>query len=287
MSELRESGLIRLVPRLGRRGAWLLPPWAVLCGAVASSLLHPSPSDAVRLAMTILLVEGGWGTLWSALGATDWATPLQQWRTWAGRRPTPLLPYARPGSPAERIASWLSRFRSWWEEAFLPSAGQAVGAALAGLAVSLLVALALGPEIFLLTLGVLALMELALLTRRRQEGGLEGWDGVLRTGGPWLAGHLAFGPLTLPSAALAGAFSLAVAGASERNPRRSRPLWVGGQLLATLLLILLQRPLAASLLGLLLIPQWLLLARPASSNPARRYALLWLATAMLLSAWAM
>lgn len=286
MSELRESGLIRLVPHLGRRGAWFLPPWAVLCGAVASPPFHLSPGDAARLAMTILLVEGGWGTLWSALGATDWITPLQRWRTWTGHHPTPLLPYTRAGSPAERIASWLSRFRSWWEEAFLPSAGRALGAALAGLLVSLLVAFTLGPEIFLLTLGVLALMELALLSRRGRMPPSSGWDSVVRVGGPWLAGHLAFGPLSLPSVALAGAFSLAIAGA-EGGRSHARSMWIGGQFLAALLLVSLHRPLAASFLVLLLTPQWLLLAHPVPSNPARRYALLWLATAMLLTAWAM
>ncbi|HEY75389.1 MAG TPA: hypothetical protein G4O00_04300 [Thermoflexia bacterium] len=282
MSELRESGLIRLVPRLGRTGAWFLPPWAVLCGAIASSRLHPSLDDGVRLALSVLLVEGGWGTLWSALGTTDWAALFEQWRGWVDSSPVPSIPYAQPGSPAERFTFWLSRLRSWWRKVLIPTAGPALGAAMVGSAVSLLVALALGPETLILTLGVLALMELALLSRRGQIPVSGGWDGVLRTGAPWLVGHLAFGSLTLTSVALAGAFSLAAAGADGQ----SRRAWIGGQALAALLLISLHQPLTATFLALLLIPQWLLLARPALSNPAYQHALPWLAAAMLLAALA-
>ena len=282
MSELRESGLIRLAPRLGRTGAWILPIWAVLCGAVASAHLHLSIGDIVRIALSVLLVEGGWGTLWGALGTTDWATLFQQWRNWTSLRPVPSLPYTQPGSPAERLTSWLSRLRSWWQAVLLPNAGPALGGTLVGLAVSLLVAFALGPQPLLLTLAVLALMELAVLARRGQTPPSGGWDGVLRGGGGWLAGHVALASLTLPSVALAGAFSLAAAGVGNR----SRTTWIGGQALAVLLLIFLHRPLSASVIALLLIPQWLLLSSPSPPDSVHQRALAWLAVAMFLAAWA-
>lgn len=286
MSEPREGGLIRLIPYPEQTGLWLLPSWAVLCGAVASSRIHLVPADAVRLAMSVLLVEGGWGTVWSALWATDWTAVLQQWSRWPVPEVRSSIPYARPDAPAGRIAAGLARFHSWWRRSLLPSAGQALGQVLIGLVVSLLLAFALGPEVLLLTLATLALMELALLRGRGAEGAPVGYGGALRMGAPWLVGHLAFAPLTLPSVALAGAFSLVAVGA-DAGSTRARLMWIGGQLLVVGLLVALQRPLASTFIFITLVPQWLLLDARTPSGPVRRHALPWLAAAMLLAAWAM
>jgi len=286
MSELRARGLIRLTPRPGRTGVWLLPLWAVLCGALASSTVHPSLTDGVRLLLVGLLVEGGWGTLWSALATTDWATPLQRWRDWPAGAAVPLLPYARPGAPAERLALRLSQLRSWWRDAFAPTAGPALGEALVGLALSAFLALALGPEMLLLTLGAIALMELAAVRAEGRGTPPGGWDAILRMGLPWLAGHLAFGALTLPSIALAGGFTLAVAGATGDKGNRSKSLWIVGQLLTAILFVLLRRPVAAAFLVLFLLPQWALLVPSRSPSPIYHRALPWLGAAMLLAAWA-
>ncbi len=279
--ELRSGGLVRLHGRAGRRLAWALPAWAVACGALASGALSFSPSVLLRLALILLLVEAGWGTLWGALATTDWAGPLRRWRHWRLGDSLPLLPYAQPDSPAYRFARWLGQLRAWGETVFLPVAGRGLGAATAGLLLSLLVAAAIGPGVVLLTLAAVALMELAVVLDDGQGHPASAWDGVTRLGLPWLVGHLAFAPATLPSLVAAAAFALAVAG-------RGPGTWIAGQAVAALLFLPLHQPLMVLLLAFLLFPQWLLMVW--AGNPVSNWAHRvwpWLAAAMLLVAGAL
>ncbi len=284
MSELRSGGLIRVRTRSGSVLAWAVPAWAVLCGALASGQLGLSLADGVRLLLALLLVEAGWGTLWTALSTTDWATPIRRWRNWHLEGNTPRLPYTQPGSPGDRLASQLSQLRSWAEVILLPSAGRALGAAGAGLLFSLALAASLGAEIVVLCAGTLASMQLALVFDHGRGQAGTGWDGVLRLGLPWLAGHLAFASPTLPSVAAATAFAVSVAGAGNIDRPQGRVMWAAGQLTVAALFIPLQHPLAASFLVLLLVPQLLLPAQPEDPRRWTHRAWPWMAAGMLMTA---
>jgi len=241
--------------------------------------MTPAPAETVRLMLTLLLVDAGWGTLWAALATTDWATPLRRWRDWPVGSITTTFPYAQPGSPGSRLAQWLYQLWSWGKNVLVPAAGPALGAAVTALSLSLVLAAALGSDMLILTVGGLALMQLALLQGRGGGQDGAGWDGVLKLGLPWLAGHLAFAPLTLPSTGLAAAFSVAAAGSA--GGARGRALWAVGQLAAAALLLPLRRELAVPLLVLLLVPQ-ILLSTQAGDH---RRSWPWLAAGMLLTAW--
>ncbi len=285
MSELRSDGLIRLMARSGRRLSWLVPTWAVACGALASGALTPTLSTGIRLLLVLLLVDAGWGTLWNALSTTDWSTPLRRWRNWHLGEKWPSPPYTQPDSPASLAVQWLGQLYSWSDAVLAPVAGRAVGAAVVGLVLSLALSAALGSGAVLLTIASLALMQMALLADRGRGQAGSAWDGALRLGLPWLIGHLALAPITPASLALAVAFSLAVAGIGHADQPRGLALWVTGQLAAAALLLLLQLALAVPFAVLTLIPQILLFRAAEKPRDWIYQAWSWMAAGMLLAAW--
>ena len=117
---------------------------------------------------------------------------------------------------------------------------------------------------------------------------------MVRVGLAWLAGHLAFGPMSGPSLALALCFTLAAWGARRLagSPGAGRAgLWLlnGGQALGFVLLAAVKQPLAAGALGLLLLgPVALQPSLAAGADPGRVVARTWpwLMAAMLLAALA-
>jgi hypothetical protein len=291
-SELRSGGLVRLRVCSGGSLAWAVPAWATLCGAAASGALTLTVLSGVQLVLVWALVEAGWGTVWGAVATTDWAAPLRRWRGWHVGDDLPWLPYVRPDSPGGRVLRWLSELRGWAQAELAPAAGPAVGAVLGGLAFSLVLAAVAGPHLVLLTLAVLALMQLAVLLERGRGQPRPVWDPALRLALPWLAGHLAFAPLSLPSLALACFFGLAVSGLTCGGRVLGRSLWAMGQIAAAVLYVVLQRPLAVPFLVLLVVPQWLLASRVAEDSLVERqswsrHAWPWLAAAMLLAAVAL
>ncbi len=277
---------------------WFLPLWATVCGAVTAAANPLTLAGIARLLLALFLVELGWGELWLALTATDWATPLGRWRQWqyepshpsasnaATGRKKPALPYARPGSPADRLARWLAQLTSWGQMVFLPLVGPALGSALVGLLLSLALSAVLGRDFLLLTLGVLASAQLVALASGGRGGAGPGAGLAFRVGLGWLAGHLVFAPLALPSAALAGALSLAASGTEDSPRTLRRALWVGSYLAALLLLIALHRPLAVPFFAFLALPPLLTDAAKGPSGWLRRYGV-WLAAAMLIAALAL
>lgn len=281
-SKLRFGGLIRLQVQAAGTLAWAAPLWATLCGAVASGRLTLTLPAALRLLLVLLLVEAGWGTLWSALATTDWAALLRRWRNWHAEDALPTLPYARPDSPGERVSRWLGRLRSWARTLLFPTAGRAIGAIVSGAIISLAIAATLGTDHLLLTAAALAVMQIALLTQRREVSTT--WDSILRIGLPWLAGHIAFGPLLLGSLALAAAFTVTLAAVGSGRQALERTLWPLGQF-AAMVFLLPKQPIAIPFLFLLLIPQLLMAAVDASNRHWTRQAWPWLAAAMLLAAW--
>lgn len=271
---------------------WAIPAWSVLCGAIVSGEMALNLTTGVQLLVVLLLVEVGWGTAWTALATTDWARPLRRWRHWHLAESEFALPYARQGSPAARFTRWLAELRSWYRAVLAPTAGPAVGAIGVGALLSLLLSLVAGRGLVLVTLAAFAVMELAMIVDRGREQPRAGWDAVLRLGLPWLAGHLAFSALRLPSLGVAAAFSVAIAGSGARQIGWARGLWAGGQLAAAALFVPLQRPLVVLFVVLLLFPQWLAILwisddRATDPRGWVRRAWPWMMTSMVLAAWAL
>jgi len=280
--DLASGGLIRLQARLTNPVVWLGPAWAALCGVVASGGFDWRGEDFVRLALLLLLVDGGWGTLWVALGSTDWATPLRRWRNWRFGEPVATPPYTLPDSPGDRASRWLGQLRAWWRDVLWPTCGLALSAIAVALPVTALLATLLGPDLLLLSLAALAVMQLGLAW-----GGCNAAVAVIL---PWLAGHVACGPLTPSSAGLALAFTLAWGANRRAESPWGRALGASAQLLALAFFVALHQPLAAGGLALLLIPQLALLPwlrRGQSASWYAWHARPWLMAAMLLSAWAL
>ena len=284
------GGLIKLQAHLANSTTWLGPTWAIVCGIIASGPIDWQSKNWLRIGLLILLVDGGWGTLWAALGNTDWAASLSQWRTWEFGEKTLSLPYTLPDTPSDRVLRWLGLFRAWWRHLFWLDCGAALSAIVIAAPVTALLATVLGPQFLLLSLGALAVMQMGLITSGGHGDAIPEWDGLLVVAFPWLAGHVAFAPPTTHSLALALAFALAW-GTSWRvtNPW-ARATAVGSQLLAASLLLVQQHPLVAGTIVLLSIPQIALLPWVKRGRTVKwytRHTRVWLMAAMLLAAWAL
>jgi hypothetical protein len=284
------GGLIRLQAHASDLGSWLGPTWATLCGVVASNAFRWQSEDWLPLALLPLLVDAGWGTLWTALARTDWALALREWRTWKRVGSTAKLPYTLPGTPADRISRWIGRVSTWWRDAFWGSCGSAVRAMLIALPLTVLVSALLGPELLLLSVASLALMQLGVIWTGGRGVVPSGWDGLIAVALPWLAGHTVFGSVTVASASLAMLFALAWGSAWRAASGGGRAVLVAGHLVSATILILLGGPLAASTLLLLLVPQMALLPWTRRDLPIHRfvrYTRPWLMAAMAVAALAL
>jgi hypothetical protein len=292
MIELRSEGLIRLRTHATRSIAWFIPAWATLCGAIASGGLKLSLSTGTDFVLVLLLVEVGWGTLWTALAATDWATPLRRWRHWRLGDAAVILPYTQPGSPGDRLATWIAQLRAWYQTVLSPAAGPALGSVITGAIISVILSTVVGERVLLLTFAAFSVMELAVLLDRGQGKSPRGWDTILRLGFPWLAGHLAFAAPTLPSLAMATAFTFALTGIGGAREAWGRTFWIAGQLVGAMLFILLGNPLVTPFLAFLIFPQRLLIiwSGARTANALRDWTgqtWPWLMTSMLIAAWAL
>lgn len=287
------GGLIQIQARATTLGACLGPTWAALCGVMASNGFVWEQSQYLRLALVLLLVDAGWGTLWAALAGTNWALPLESWQRWDRNRTTARLPYTLPGSIGDRISRWLGKVFTWWESVLWPTSGPAVQAMLVGLPVTALVGALLGPELLLVSVAVLSAMQLAVIWERGHSTVSPGWDGFIAIAFPWFAGHLAFGKITLPSVGFALLAALAWGAAWKARSSGGRILLVASHALVAGGLIVHRRPLAGAFLLLILVPQMALLPwldrgpageRAFTIDRFVRYTRPWLMGAMVVAA---
>jgi hypothetical protein len=290
LSRPSSGGVIRFQARLTNLITWVGPTWACLCGVVASKGFTWQGEDWARLVLLILLVDGGWGTLWAALGNTDWAAALRRWRNWRAAQQGPSLPYTLPGSPGDRVSRWLGQLRGWWRDVLWPGCGPALSAIAIAVPVTALLAALLGPQLLLLSLGTLAVMQLGVAWVSGRGAVTPEWDAPIAVLLPWLAGHVAFAPLTPTSAGTALVVALAWAAAWRVGSPWGRLGLVGSHLLLATLLVGLFHPLRAGALFLLLIPQlalfpWMRQGQPASWYT--RHTRPWLMAAMLVAAWSL
>jgi len=283
------GGFIYLQARLANLFFWLGPAWAATCGVVASNSSGWGGDDWLLLALLILLVDGGWGTLWAALGGTNWARPLRRWRNWRFGDPVATPPYTLPNSPGDRASRWLGQLRAWWRDILWPACGPAISAIAGAVPVTIVLAVLLGTEVVLLSLVAVVVMQLGVAWEGGRGSVAPGWDAAIAVMLPWLAGHAAFGALTLRSAGLALVFGLAWGAARRSGSRGGRALGIAAQCLAALILVALRHPLAAACLVLLSVPQWALLPwmqRGQAVSWYVRHTRPWLMAAMLVAAWA-
>ncbi len=284
ISYAASDDLVRLQARFTNLLNWLVPAWAALCGAVASGDFDGQGADWLHLALLILLVDVGWGVLWAMMGSTDWATPLRRWRDWRSGEPSRRLPYTLPGSLGDRASNWWGQLRAWWRAIFWPACGPSFAVIVVALVGIVALGMLLGPDLLLLNVAALAIVQLGVAWEGGRGTGGPGWDAIIGVALPWLAGHMAFSEtLSFSSAGLALAFAVAWGAAG-------RWLGIGSQVAAALLLVALHSPLAASGLLLLLVPQWVLLPWLRRGQPVSwyvRYAYPWMMAVMGLAAWAL
>jgi hypothetical protein len=104
-------------------------------------------------------------------------------------------------------------------------------------------------------------MVLALLRARRHSPPPLSLRAILEMGFAWLAGHIAFGPLTWWSCLVAAFYTVAYHSClklARNNGKPSLILLKVSQAAVIVLLIFLRQPVVAGVVGLLLLPQMLL-----------------------------
>jgi hypothetical protein len=234
-----------------------------------------------RVFLAWLLADLGWGTVWDLLHGVD-ETPS---RKEAASERVSALPYTLPGSASYRLFQWLHALRrdwGWRSAAVLLAMGVTVG-------LTALLPSMLRP----LTVAALALCLASVIVRRYEGHPSAGGQALLTLGLPWLAGHVAFAPLTMAALVAATGSTLALWGYLRLlNPgrRRDRPpepasrgvlrVILGQVSLGALVAWLRQPWLAAGVLALLLpaLALWPVLAQevpPRQREADRRWYVRW------------
>jgi hypothetical protein len=234
------------------------PIWAVLCGTVASGGLAARWETALPLLLAAFVADPLWGALWILVAETDWLPVLDGRRLLARSERIPTLPYAAPGSPARRFASWLGWAYVWVREDFVPRlGGHATGLAVVLSLIGVL-STVLGQQAVSLSLAALGVALWALLTHSPDKSPSLWLRAVMEMGLPWLLGHGALADLTTRSALTVLGYTIAY-GAALSLPiavdRRTMFLLNGGQAATLALLTLWRQPVAATIGGLLLLAQ--------------------------------
>lgn len=283
--------LIRLQGRLARPFWGLLGIWATLCGALASHNLGWRGEELLALALVLLLADLGWGSLWDLMVGIDWFGALRG--GWPPRRPAAVarLPYTQPGSPGWRLWCRVSRAGGWWRETFWPTAGAALLGVLGAAVLTTTLSFLLPASLRQLNAALVVLVGLGAVQRRWGREPLAG-EAFAQVGLGWLAGHLAFAGMTLPSFLVAMGFVLAVWGSLRLVRGRSAALMLlnGGQVAVAAVLVAVRQPLLAAAVGALILGQVALqpgLHKGIDSAQVFRRTWPWLMAAMLVGALAL
>ena len=200
------------------------------------------------------------------------------------------MPYTLPGSPAGRLFDGLGQLAAWWRERFWPAAGGALLGSAAAVVLVLALSLALPGTLRLLNAALVALVGLGLWQQRRGQLPLLA-GAVVQVGLGWLAGHLAFAPMSGTSLLLALSFAVAVWGGMRLKLGLRGGAWLldGGQVVVAAILAALRQPLVAFTVGMLLLGQ--VAMQPGVDGEQVREQVFrrtwpWLMVAMLMAALA-
>lgn len=285
----------------------LVPAWAVLCGGLAARdhrwpfQTAPDPQTWLAFVLVVFVVQVLWSTGQGLLLRSSLLLKSSHNDALADRTPQPRTERRLPRFPYTTPWSPLGRLGCRWHTSTLTESAR-LTLALVPLLVLILSAL-IGWSMIVLSLAAtaLSLIEWRIARQGHTSSALEA--GTL-VGLGWLAGHVVFAPLTWTSLTMACCFAIADQGALvlERSPGQgeesvpspsSRLPWAltllyVGQGAALGWLVVLERPLAAALLGALLAPQWLLLAllKIRTSQSYIRHAVPFVMVAMLVASWA-
>lgn len=264
---------------------WISPAWAVICGIVASSAFAGTGRDVLIAALAVLLADGVWATIWWGLVETDWPQLIARWPQVAYAEPET----AWPGSPAERSQRWSAHFRMWWQTEVWPEVGTPLLSALVCVALGIVLSAVIGWQALSLSLGAFALIQVGVILEHRAGLPQEVSHfahGLLDVGLAWSLGQATFGQLTPLALVMAVLFSISYAASLDLAQGGQRSIgWLLPQLLAAVLLIGLQQPLAALALIVLLIAQ-MLLATVLRGLAFAQASQFWLLLAMLVGALA-
>lgn len=284
---------IGLSGRLARPFLGWIGAWAVLCGALASNSLRWEGEALLALALSLLLSELAWGSLWDLAVGTAWFRPLAEGWPPSHSAPAAALPYTQPHSPGGRLALRLGRWTAWWRASFWPAAGPALLGLLAALILTVVLALLLPNRLRPLHAALVALAGLGVVQRHRGRDPLAA-QALVRVGLCWLAGHAALSEVGAASVVLGLAFSLAAWGLLRLGAGLGRGLWLlnGGQILGVAVLVGVQQPVAAGIAGLLFFGQVamqpsLFYGGELAHQTIVRRSWPWLVAAMLVAAWAL
>ena len=258
------GSLLRLSGRVRLDGLWLGPAAAALAGIVAVGA-RPWRGDALVL---LLLADLGWGNVWWATAGTDWTTLRERWNGWrlsggAGAKRADsgsALPYTQADSPAGRLADWWSDLRAWYGVELRPARRAQLGAILVGVPVALALGAALGPPLLLMTLGVLAISQMALFWGPADGQASPAAQAVVEIGIPWLAGAVMWDRLAGRVLAVGLGLVLAYAGlVLLGRSKKAGTCLVLGHGVVVLTLAAIHQPLGAAVVGALCCSQLALL----------------------------
>lgn len=273
------------------------PALSVLCGALASGNWQWKADRLLDLILVLFIAELLWSTWRAILIDMDWPTYI-------AAHPLPehgdtvlMPPYTTPWSPVGRLFVGWTRLRRWMRETLPVERSGALLTLPILPPVAIVLSAAVNTQILLLSVMVLALTTIEWSAARRKKAH-HSLRAISEIGASWMAGHMVFGPLTLQSLILACCYALVYQGAlvlteNRLGPARQRSwaltLLCTGQIAAITLLVALGRPLASMALGLLAVPQLLLLAQLDSDDHDLwylRHIAPFLMLSMLVAAWA-
>ena len=282
-SEPREHAyepLIRLSAQWRRGGAWLGPAWAVVCGLIASAGFRWESGRVIAALVALVVAEGLLAAFWTAVAETDWATPLEHWRTWNDGQPVKPLPYAQPGSAAEHFAIVLGQLRDWAARDLLPQYGAVLASLVVAPVIALILSAVLGASAILVCILSLALAQLALALCRGNGKPDALLRGAVLITLPCLLGFSLYKPISWEIIAVSIGFGVAYAGVFSTQPasRLANVWWNLGQVIVLALLVATRHSVGAFIFAILWLPQFLIQAQP---KPSR--AQWWLMAGMLVA----
>ncbi len=245
-------------------GLWLGPAAAALAGILAVGARPWSGQVLVLL----LLADLGWGNLWWATAGTDWVTMRAAWNARLlsrGAGPSRasaggVLPYTQTDSLAGRLACWWSDLSTWYRAELGPARGPQLGAILIGVPLALSLGAALGPPLLLMTLGVVAISQMALFWGPADGCASPVAQAVVEIGLPWLAAGVMLDRLSGGLLGVGVGLALAYAGLVLLGRSKAGGAWLAlGHGVLVLTLAVLRQPLAAAAVGALYCSQLALL----------------------------
>lgn len=231
----RASGLVPGSERVGVVAALaglrpsLEGSWVVVCGCIASGLLHWSDLNALRVVTAWLVGDATVGCVFAQLVALKQLTGRIGGANQASGATGPAyaIPYAAPGSPGDQFGRRIGDHVARWHEHIWPRVGPHVLSALVASGMALLVATYLGREALGVVSAALVLAACLSLAAGRDDALLARWLAAGHLALAWILGHLALAPfhsLSLGLPLLVGLAAYSEVGLKQQRSGAARRL---------------------------------------------------------------